>query len=365
MRRRRPVILDDNTKIRLRRSLENSLKDYDIRITEDGKLDFDLSPREIMKKIVLRQNNFIETKFKKYFATAKINPEKIKPKLVYFDSTKKTLQKIYLNAIKSWSTPVSYGFGRRIRFLVWDEGNDKLMGVIALCDPVIGLDVRDTFIGWDKETKEERLYNMLTAYVLGAVYPYNVLLGAKLVALLATSKEVIDIFREKYTGKTTQIRKEKKIPELVAIDTMGAFGKSSIYNRLKGWHFVGYTKGQTHYHLSTNGFFQEVKNILSQEYPDIYNSYKYGDGSNWKIRLISKVIAAIDLKPENIFTLGVKRGYYIAPLAENWKDFLNKKTDKIIRNEYTSEELFQYWKNRWFNTGLKRFEKLLKEGEDY
>ncbi len=358
------LILNERTKIRLREILIRSLNEYDIKITEDGRLESHLPPKEIMKKIVLKQNASIKLSFKKYFATAKdINPHKIKPKLIYFDSSNKKFRDIYLNAIKSWSTPVSYGFGRRIRFLVWDEGNDKLLGVLALCDPVIGLQTRDEFIGWDKETKELRLYNMMTAYVLGAVYPYNVLLGAKLVALLATSKEVVDKFREKYKGKTTYINKAKKIPELVAIDTMGAFGKSSIYNRLRGWKFIGYTKGQTHYHLSTNGFFEEVRDVLLEVAPKFYQSYKYGDGSNWKIRLIRKVLSALDLNPENIFSLGAKRGYYIAPLVENWKEFLNNKTDKVIRNEQTVEELFEYWKKRWFPTGLKRFERLLEEGE--
>lgn len=358
------ITLDNFTKAKLRKILEKSLSEYGIKLTEDGTLRTNYSPKEIMKRIVLKQNAFVETKFKKYFACAEeINPEKIRPKLIYFDSKNQKFQAIYQNAIKSWSTPVSYGFGRRIRFLVWDEGNDKLMGIIALCDPIIGLQVRDEFIGWDKETKKIRLYNMMTAYVLGAVYPYNVLLGAKLVALLATSKEVIDKFREKYKGRTTYINKAKKIPELVAIDTMGAFGKSSIYNRLKGWKFVGYTKGQTHYHLSTNGFFEEVRNLMLEVAPEIYTSYKYGDGSNWKIRLIKKVLLSMDLNPENIFSLGAKRGYYIAPLAENWEEFLNKKTDKLIRNEQTAEELFKYWKERWFPTGLKRFERLLEEGE--
>ena len=36
----------------------------------------------------------------------------------------------------TWSVPVSNGFGRRIRYLVWDEHNGKLIGIIAIGDPV-------------------------------------------------------------------------------------------------------------------------------------------------------------------------------------------------------------------------------------
>jgi len=77
-----------------------------------------------------------------------------------------------------------------------DKSNDKLMGIFGLTDPVIGLKDRDEWIGWTKEQKENRLWHVLDAYILGAVPPYSELLGAKLVASLTTSNEVRDAFRE-------------------------------------------------------------------------------------------------------------------------------------------------------------------------
>jgi hypothetical protein len=35
----------------------------------------------------------------------------------------------------TWAVPVSNGFGRTLRYLVWDEHNDKLIGLIAIGDP--------------------------------------------------------------------------------------------------------------------------------------------------------------------------------------------------------------------------------------
>ncbi len=356
--------INDRIKERLNEILKESLIEYGIMLKDNGNIEPQYPLREIMKKIVLKKNGYVDISLRKYFASEKdIDVEKIKPRLIYFDSKDKLHNKIFSAATKSWSTPVSSGYGRRMRFLVWDDGNDKLIGIIGLCDPVIGLNVRDNYIGWNKETKEKRLYNVLTAYILGSVYPYNELLGAKLVALLATSKEVTDKFREKYEGRVTHIRKERKIPELVMIDTMGAFGKSSIYNKLKGWKFIGYTKGQTHYHLSTNGFYEEAEKILKEINHPIIFSYKYGNGPNWKIRVIKEVLAIIGLKEEKILTLGTKRAYYIAPLIKNWREFLNGQTDKVERTEKTSEELFEYWKKRWFPKGKKRFKKLLEKGD--
>jgi hypothetical protein len=83
----------------------------------------------------------------------------------------------------TWSVPVSTGFGRRLRYLVWDDAHDRLAGIIALGDPVVNLSVRDNLIGWTVEDRSERLVHLLDAYVLGAVPPYSALLGGKAAAL--------------------------------------------------------------------------------------------------------------------------------------------------------------------------------------
>jgi hypothetical protein len=62
--------------------------------------------------------------------------------------------------------PVSNGFGRRLRYLVWDNHNNKLIGIIAIGDPVFNLSVRDTLIDWDAKARGERLVNLMDAYVL-------------------------------------------------------------------------------------------------------------------------------------------------------------------------------------------------------
>jgi hypothetical protein len=41
----------------------------------------------------------------------------------------------------TWAVPASNGFGRRLRYLVWDEHDDKLIGSTAIGDPVCNLSV--------------------------------------------------------------------------------------------------------------------------------------------------------------------------------------------------------------------------------
>ncbi|MEN1480686.1 Druantia anti-phage system protein DruA, partial [Pseudomonas aeruginosa] len=82
-------------------------------------------------------------KLMKFFASgADIDPEKISPVLERVSSGTQQGELFRLASL-SWSVPVSNGFGRRLRYLVWDENNGKLIGLIAIGDPVFNLAVRD------------------------------------------------------------------------------------------------------------------------------------------------------------------------------------------------------------------------------
>ena len=121
-------------------------------------------------------------KLNNYFAdgsdvvVGKIDPEL---ELIRSDTWQSDLFRM---ACLTWSVPVSQGYGRRLRFLVWDKSNDKLIGLIGLGDPVFNLRARDDLIGWNVSERTERLVNLMDAYVLGALPPYNFLLCGKMIA---------------------------------------------------------------------------------------------------------------------------------------------------------------------------------------
>src|SRR5437899_1025506 len=60
-----------------------------------------------------------------------LNPEYIQPRLVEVQADSEE-ELLFRYVALHWSIPVSSGYGRRLRFLVVDEQNDKLMGVIGL-----------------------------------------------------------------------------------------------------------------------------------------------------------------------------------------------------------------------------------------
>ena len=123
------------------------------------------------------------------------------------NSVRLSLKRVYAGSIEAeifrlasltWSVPVSNGFERRLRYLVWDESAGKLAGIIALGDPVYNSSIRESFVGWSPSEKKKNLVNILDAYVLGAVPPYNLLLTGKVIACMICSKEVVEDFARTY-----------------------------------------------------------------------------------------------------------------------------------------------------------------------
>jgi len=210
------------------------------------------------KKGLIRHESTLLT----YIADGRqIMPNKIQPQLIEVKpGTENEL--LFRYAALHWSIPVSSGYGRRLRFLVFDDSNGKLIGLFGLGDPVFSLASRDNWVGWSKETRREKLTHVMDAFVLGAVPPYSHLLGGKLVAMLVTSDEVRNAFRRKYVGRLSLIRQKKMDGRLVLVTTTSALGRSSIYNRLKYknrnlFQRVGFTAGSGEFHFS-NGLYSEL-----------------------------------------------------------------------------------------------------------
>jgi len=289
-------------------------------------------------------------------------PTEINPKLVLVDTQDKA--DLFRYGSYLWSIPISNGFGRRLRYLVVDKSNDKLIGLIGLTDPMIGLGIRDKWIGWTTEQKEKMLWHVMDAYALGAVPPYSYLLGGKLVASLIASDKIRKDFKEKYShGKAVISHKQHKRrgADLVLVTTTGAFGKSSILDRLQIsdgilengkpktrllWEHIGFTEGWGFFHLN-NGIATDMYNYLKLMKSPLVKQHEFGHGANWKMRVIRHSMKLLGINYKKYGKHGVKRGFYIAPLAENYKDFLNGDAKKPRYYEYKSEKLIEFFKTRY------------------
>jgi hypothetical protein len=337
MRKKKPIIISAFTpEANLKRKIRTHLKKLGFAKSDDAALIPPASSKEAIRAlhqdqreaILKGQRAFVLDalpRFAKYFANGdEIDPAKIAPKIELIE-TGSWQAELFRLATLCWSVPVSAGFGRRLRYLVWDTQNGKLIGLMALGDPVFNLKVRDDLIGWNVKDRAKRLVNILDAYVLGAVPPYSMLLGGKLIACLLRTKEVRADFLRRYGDTRGIISKRKKGARLVMVTTTSSLGRSSVYNRLKlgGRAYlesIGYTQGWGHFHVP-DSLFAELRSYLRKKKHKYVDGHKFGRGPNWRFRTIRAALNALGFKAD-LLRHGIGREVFACELASNAKNIL-------------------------------------------
>lgn len=249
-----------------------------------------------------------------------------------------------------WSSPYSEYVGRRIKLLIRDNAlpNKPIIGIAALGSSIIHIPDRDNWIGWDTKTRTSNLVYTMDAYVLGALPPYNHLLGGKLLSYLLASNEIRSIFEEKYNGKVTKISK-RVANQLACIFTTSLYGASSQYNRLNYnskplFISVGNTKGYGTLHLS-NETFAAMRELLDAHKIQVTN--RFGDGPIWRMRVIRSAADLLKINADFLLKHSFQRGIYVIPLARNYREFLNGGDEDLENFDYPMDDLVDYWKQRW------------------
>jgi hypothetical protein len=278
-----------------------------------------------------------------------VDPLRMSPRLVEVqpDSEEELL---FRYASLHWSIPVSSGYGRRLRFLVVDDRNEKLVGLIGLGDPVYSLGPRDEWIGWTPSDRKKRLGHVMDAFVLGAVPPYAFLLCGKLVAMLATSDTVRHAFRRKYGGTRSVIRRKLHDGRLALLTTASALGRSSVYNRLRFgdrllYLSVGFTKGSGEFHFS-NGLYGAITEFAEKHCEPTAKQERWGTGFRNRREVIKKCLPALGLSSDWVYH-GIEREVFVVPLARNAREFLQGQHTRLLWHRQTDAQLFDYFRDRW------------------
>jgi len=345
------------SKIIIKRELTKVLRQqgYDV-----GKTSFTLndSDRETKRSVhslakierIDKRKDFIKSKvpfIKQYLLDGSaLDVQKINPKLIEVeaDSEWETLFR-WWNLVW-WSLPYERAYGRQIRYVVWDQYHKAPIGLIGLQSPILSWSVRDDYLGITKEGRDYWVNQSLSAQRLGALPPYNYVLGGKLVAYLMTADTVRKKFEEKYSGVKTLMQKRKLPSDLLFITTTGAYGKSSVYTRLKFEEeyvakFIGYSHGSGSFHIP-NTLFDKLVKLLEQEGYDVRRGY--GSGPSRKLRLITQSLRLLGF--EHGSSHGVQRAVYLFPFVRNLTDVIqNGARPKWYQRSIKG--LTQYWKERW------------------
>lgn len=245
-----------------------------------------------------------------------------------------------------WNIPYQHSYGRQARFLLWDSVHNAPFGLIGLQSPVLKMSVRDKALGIPKDELDIWVNKSMNAQRVGTLPPYNELLGGKMVALTLTSNEVRETYRRKYESYVTIIKGRKLEPKLLFITTTSAFGKSSLYNRLKYKdelvaECLGYTQGSGSFHIP-EGLYKEILELLVEKGVDVARGY--GHGPSRKLKLISLGLHYLGLSSFEFH--GIKREFYLFPLVKNLREVICQHQEPVWFDR-PFQELEGYWRERW------------------
>lgn len=230
--------------------------------------------------------------------------------------------------------------------------------------------------------------DMLDITVCGAVAPYNLLLGGKLVCMLLGSPEITTYYKAKYSGRPSIIASSMKAApvcrphSLVLLCTTSLYGVgSSQYNRIKvpaetlggqegeflEFIKLGYSVGFGSFHFSEQTL-QWINFVLGRKGNRRVNSI-FGEGVNPLMRKIREALDYVDLPSDEILWHGNKRVIYSIPLASNYREILlgfAKKPRYIVppsSPKFRTELLATFWRKRWLASRLKTTGIIDKVGE--
>lgn len=217
--------------------------------------------------------------------------------------------------------------------------------------------------------------SMMELNVCGAIPPYNEILGGKLVALLAMSPQVISDYKNRYSGRKSEIASRLKNEDVIRSADLVFMGTTSLYyvgssqyNRLKipaelfnqgypvEWKRIGMTVGFGTMHISKAAS-MSFNEVISADKGYNHFNHVFGEGASPKMRLMVQAIRILlDCSSEDSKDLAkhaMSRIVYGACLAGNTREYLlgyDEKPKYYFNEEYIAEEtqkIIDYWLNRW------------------
>ncbi|WP_256807395.1 Druantia anti-phage system protein DruA [Bradyrhizobium sp. Bra64] len=223
--------------------------------------------------------------------------------------------------------------------------------------------------------------------VCGAVPPYNVLLGGKLVAMLAASPEVVLEYRRRYQSMPSIIASSMAGRAIVRSANLVFIGTTSLYGERPNQYdrtsypcgIVGGPIGETvrYAYLTTRdrsrtsgvGTFQfgrDTKAAIEQYTSSITNGRRvnnvFGEGTSPKLRSLRDGLNALGLNSEEMLQHGIEKVVYGVPLVANPSRYLLRLDEtpnylfSLVEAEASTAAIGQHWFERWAVARMKREE---------
>lgn len=222
--------------------------------------------------------------------------------------------------------------------------------------------------------------DMMDIVVCGAIAPYNLLLGGKLVCMMLCSPETVQHYKKRYGTRVSVIassmrgRPVRRSPCLVLMGTTSLYGVgSSQYNRVKipteaiGSNFpetveykkLGLSEGFGSFHFS-----RETLNLMNVLLARRRNGRRvnsiFGEGVNPLMRKIREALDLVGLSSDFVLRHGNRRVVYGIHLARNFRDILlglAKRPSYLIPQrgaKYRTDMIVNYWRRRWLAARINK-----------
>jgi hypothetical protein len=230
-----------------------------------------------------------------------------------------------------------------------------------------------------KKAKADRLgIAVADITVCGAVQPYNAVLGGKLVAMLATSPEVVLHYRRRYAGAESEIassmagRAIVRKPSLVLLGTTSLYGVgSSQYNRVKipcdrlggapadaiRYEELGHSEafGTSQYSDPT---VDALADLVHQSEDGRRVNSIFGEGVSPKLRKVRQALELLHLPTALLLRHHRPRVVYAVSLARNVGEHLlglerePKYLVPLENGEGATARIAAWWRERWLRNRI-------------
>lgn len=257
--------------------------------------------------------------------------------------------------------------GRQLRLAVMEKNTGKYVGFLRLGSPVINMKPRNEMLGQVFTQQIEWAARFNNSAMMGFVivpsqpFGYNYL-GGKLLAGICTSHQVREIVNKKYGMN------------LCLFETTSLYGSSKTVSQYDGMKPFIRFKGLTDSDfvpMMHGKAYEDLKNFVENKVGDIVDP----DVSSKKLKTTMRIIALtksalkghkesieFDETIQNAKKLTEQKRYYISHYGfKNMVDYVNCKTDKLIKDEtydkFELSNIISWWKNKASN----RYETLKTE----
>ena len=270
----------------------------------------------------------------------RVEYDRIRPKMIYCAPQDKPLWDYLRHCVSS--APWQDRPGRALRLFCVDEYSRGVLGIVDMGSDLQTLGPRDRHIGWThgRKMKGGGLRHVANLGTCVCVTPFGWLTGGKCMSVMMAAREFGDVWHHRYGDR------------LGAVTTTSFYGKSSQYNRLKEYRYLGDTGGGGVAHLD-DGSYRLLKafvvgNSKGTKWGASGSLGGPGGGTLNRLNCLVHACKLLGLDFDN-FRSGQPRGVYFAERGYGVLPFLRGETDDFEERADSWDDISEWWLDRWYS----------------